>query len=306
MKNMAAASLSVPTVRTDGSVGGVVPRVISFDNDPTTNGVNAPVGSLGLRTDSPSVWIKVGPASTAWNRLNTATPPPPGAALSLERTFLGTRDTPVSKNLSDEGTVDWFAPVNAPATAYGSRWEVGGTGGSHEKLGALGYLSLGASYLANGVPYNLVGPAGTDFARSTNDDDDNCPVKLSGDSSYNGIVSRSLNANGRGSGVRLVVPAVSTQCVLRVYTEQVICAVTCHASLLGSSPTSETLAFATDLNVVPAGPTNSQFCMNEWKISYRSESASWLEVLFLMTELPDPNYGLASWVALLSATIATT
>lgn len=308
MKTISASTLSVPTVHADGTVGSVVPNVISFDDDPRVHGVNAPVGSLGLRTDSPSVWIKVGPNPTDWNLFGTANPPPPAAALSMTHTFLGDRSVTASVNASTEGTIDWFVPVNAPATVYGSRWIVGGPvngGGSHEKLGGLGYLSVSASCVANAMPYSIAGPIALDFKRSTAIDDDNCDNVLANDTSYNGVVVNvggGLNSKGRGPGFRLVVPALATESVLRVYTEQLLCITTCSASLLGTTTDPISTNFTTDLNDPVSGPSDTNFGKSEWKIRYRSAAPAWLEVMVLITGVPSVPHQ-ASWVSLVAATI---
>jgi hypothetical protein len=305
--DLSTSSLGVPTVHADGTVGAIVPVVVSFDSDPTANGVAAPLGSLGLRTDDASVYVKIGLSPTDWDLLTNSVPPPPSATLTMTRTFLGDRSTPASLNASSEGTIDWFVPFDAPLNA--SKWTVGGSGisGSHEKLGGLGHLSIGAAYVANGVPYNVIVNVGTDFSRTTNVDDDNCAAALSGDHHYAAISTHVLNASGeRGPGFRLVVPALSTPCVLRVYTDQFLCPVTCYATLVGSTAMPVSSVYTTDMNDSPSGPFPNQYGKNKWEIRYQSSQPAWLEVLVLMTGifLPQPIHD--PWVSFVAATIAPT
>lgn len=303
--DLSASTLAIPTIHSDGTVGTVTPAVVSSDSDPTISGIDAPVGSLCLRTDTPHAYVKIGPNPTDWDLLTASPPPPPTATLTIARTFLGDRNTTASINASTEGTIDWFVPINAPLNA--SKWTIGGSGssGSHEKLGGLGYLSIGAAYVANSCDYAVTFPIGSDFKRNTNEDDDNCSSILIDDAQYCGIGASRVNADGRGPGFRLVVPALATQCVLRVYTDQLLCPVTCSATLLGSSASPVASTYTTDMNDTPTGPLPVQYGKNKWAITYQSSQPAWLEVLVLITGRPSTPYH-DSYVSFLAATIAPT
>lgn len=77
-KNLTASVVSVPQ---GGVPTGTAPCLISFAVDPIGVGAPAPVGTIGSRTDVPSVYQKTGVADTAWTLLAPSFPP--GDTLAL-------------------------------------------------------------------------------------------------------------------------------------------------------------------------------------------------------------------------------
>ena len=64
-KDLTASVVSVPVGGTPHTTTS--PCIVSFATDPqAVPGVVAPVGSLGIRTDAPSIYVKDGPNATSW------------------------------------------------------------------------------------------------------------------------------------------------------------------------------------------------------------------------------------------------
>ncbi len=101
-KPLEATTLTLPN-------GTSSPEAISFASDPTAGaGFPAPVGSLGLRTDLPSIYCKTTAPDTGWTRVV------PNQVIHYVAT-------------GAEGT-DFFVTIPAPppSTSYGLTWATEG------------------------------------------------------------------------------------------------------------------------------------------------------------------------------------
>ncbi|MEO8701411.1 MAG: hypothetical protein ABI867_15300 [Kofleriaceae bacterium] len=143
-KDLSTSVLSVPVGGTPTTT--TVPCILSYSSDPTVgSGVAAPVGSLGIRTDSPSAYVKAGSGNTAWTLIGFA----PGTFSTVALTG---NITPTTLS----GTVNDYAPsgiagaaIIRQAVASGGATLTGLNAGAQQSNGAfVVFENLGSGDLA--------------------------------------------------------------------------------------------------------------------------------------------------------------
>jgi hypothetical protein len=149
-KSLSASTLSVPN-------GSTTPKVVSFNADPTAvlTGVAAPAGSLGIRTDTPSVYVKTSPLSgpdTGWVVL------PPGTSALAAIAYSGSANDLVAGTVPAAQMPAFTGDVTSAAGTVATTIISGAV--TNAKLrNSAGTSVIGRSANSTGAPADIVATA---------------------------------------------------------------------------------------------------------------------------------------------------